>query len=75
MLTAALGKGLTPQGGPADLDTNGKITLDEWLRYAVQELPLLAVLWQEHWNMLEHLKLQRHSIQLILRKDFVRVEC
>lgn len=42
LLTAALGKGLTPQGGPADLDTNGKITLDEWLRYAVQELPLLA---------------------------------
>lgn len=42
LLTAALGKGLTPQGGPADLDADGRITLDEWLRYAVQELPLLA---------------------------------
>jgi uncharacterized caspase-like protein len=42
LLTAALGKGLTPQGGPADLDADRRITLDEWLRYAVQELPRLA---------------------------------
>lgn len=42
LLTAALGKGLTPQGGPADLNSDRRITLDEWLRYAVQELPRLA---------------------------------
>ncbi|MEY4237895.1 MAG: hypothetical protein RL339_496 [Pseudomonadota bacterium] len=42
LLTAALGKGLTPQGGPADLNGDRKITLDEWLRYAVQELPRIA---------------------------------
>lgn len=42
LLTAALGKGLTPQGGPADLNADRRITLDEWLRYAVQELPRLA---------------------------------
>lgn len=40
-LTAALGEGLTPSGGPADLDGNKAITLDEWLRYAVQRLPSL----------------------------------
>lgn len=42
LLTAALGKGLTPQGGPADLNADRRVTLDEWLRYAVQELPRMA---------------------------------
>ncbi len=41
LLTAALGEGLTPTGGPADMDRNGKIPLDEWLRYAVARLPSL----------------------------------
>ncbi len=41
MLTAALGEGLTPAGGPADLDGDGRILLDEWLRYAVARLPSL----------------------------------
>ncbi len=40
-LTAALGEGLTDQGGPADLNANGQIQLDEWLRYAAQRLPSL----------------------------------
>lgn len=40
-LTAALGEGLTPDGGPADLDKDGRIVLDEWLRYAVARLPSL----------------------------------
>jgi hypothetical protein len=41
LLTAALGEGLTATGGPADLDGNRKISLDEWLRYAVARLPSL----------------------------------
>jgi hypothetical protein len=41
LLTAALGEGLTAAGGPADMDGNGKIPLDEWLRYAVARLPSL----------------------------------
>ncbi|WP_197041905.1 caspase family protein, partial [Sandarakinorhabdus oryzae] len=40
-LTAALGEGLTDSGGPADLDRDGKVLLDEWLRYAVARLPSL----------------------------------
>ena len=40
-LTAALGEGLTPGGGPADLNRDGKVLLDEWLRYAVARLPSL----------------------------------
>lgn len=40
-LTAALGEGLTDTGGPADLDKDGRIVLDEWLRYAVARLPSL----------------------------------
>ena len=40
-LTAALGEGLTADGGPADLDQDGRIVLDEWLRYAVARLPSL----------------------------------
>jgi hypothetical protein len=41
MLTAALGEGLTPGGGPADIDQDGRVLLDEWLRYAVARLPSL----------------------------------
>ncbi|WP_353200481.1 hypothetical protein [Sandarakinorhabdus sp.] len=41
LLTAALGEGLTPQGGPADLNRDGRVRLDEWLRYAVARLPSL----------------------------------
>ncbi len=41
LLSAALGEGLTPTGGPADMDHDGKIPLDEWLRYAVARLPSL----------------------------------
>ena len=40
-LTAALGEGLTDTGGPADLNSDGRIVLDEWLRYAVARLPSL----------------------------------
>ncbi len=40
-LTAALGEGLTDTGGPADLNNDGRIVLDEWLRYAVARLPSL----------------------------------
>jgi len=40
-LTAALGEGLTPEGGPADTNRDGKVLLDEWLRYAVARLPSL----------------------------------
>lgn len=40
-LSYALGEGLAPSGGPADLDGNGRISLDEWLRYAVRRLPSL----------------------------------
>ena len=40
-LTAALGEGLTDTGGPADLNNDGQIVLDEWLRYAVARLPSL----------------------------------
>ena len=40
-LTAALGEGLTETGGPADLNRDGKVVLDEWLRYAVARLPSL----------------------------------
>jgi len=41
LLTAALGEGLTPQGGPADMNRDGRVRLDEWLRYAVARLPSL----------------------------------
>lgn len=41
LLTAALGEGLTPVGGPADTNRDGKVLLDEWLRYAVARLPSL----------------------------------
>lgn len=43
-LTAALGnEGLNAAGfGRADLNGDGRITLDEWLRYAVDRLPTLA---------------------------------
>ncbi len=40
-LTAALGEGLTPEGGPADLNGDQRVGLDEWLRYAVARLPSL----------------------------------
>jgi hypothetical protein len=41
-LTAALGEGLAPEGPPkADLNRDGRVRLDEWLRYAVQRLPSL----------------------------------
>ena len=40
-LTAALGEGLSDTGGPADLNNDGRIVLDEWLRYAVARLPSL----------------------------------
>ena len=40
-LTAALGEGLSDTGGPADLNSDGRIVLDEWLRYAVARLPSL----------------------------------
>jgi hypothetical protein len=40
-LTAALGEGLTATGGPADSNRDGKVLLDEWLRYAVARLPSL----------------------------------
>ncbi|WP_197042100.1 caspase family protein [Sandarakinorhabdus oryzae] len=40
-LTAALGEGLSAEGGPADLDRDGRVGLDEWLRYAVKRLPSL----------------------------------
>jgi WD40 repeat protein len=43
LLTAALGEGMTDSGGPADLNGDGKIVLDEWLRYAVKRLPSLSV--------------------------------
>ncbi|CAM3220157.1 hypothetical protein SPAN111604_11205 [Sphingomonas antarctica] len=43
LLTYALaGEGVTATGGKADLNHDGRITLDEWLRYAVQRLPSLS---------------------------------
>lgn len=46
LLTYALageqGGGLTPQGGNADYDGNGSITLDEWLKHGALHLPELA---------------------------------
>jgi Caspase domain len=43
LLTYALaGEGITSDGGKADADRDGRITLDEWLRYAVQRLPGLS---------------------------------
>lgn len=42
LLTAALGEGLTSAGGPADLDRDGRVLLDEWLRFAVARLPSLG---------------------------------
>ncbi|WP_353218053.1 caspase family protein [Sandarakinorhabdus sp.] len=42
LLTAALGEGLTSQGGPADMNRDGRVRLDEWLRYAVARLPSLS---------------------------------
>lgn len=43
LLTYALaGEGLTADGGKADLDRDGRIVLDEWLRYATVRLPSLS---------------------------------
>ena len=43
LLTFALaGEGVTPTGGRADLDGDGRITLDEWLLYASKRLPSLS---------------------------------
>jgi hypothetical protein len=43
LLTYTLAKlGISDSGGAADLDHNGHITLDEWLRYAVSALPILS---------------------------------
>ncbi len=43
LLTYALAdEGLTADGGRADLDGDGRITLDEWLRYAMRRLPSLG---------------------------------
>jgi hypothetical protein len=43
LLTYALAaEGLSATGGMADLDRDGRIRLDEWLRYAVQRMPKLA---------------------------------
>jgi len=39
---ALAGEGMTSTGGLADLNKDGRITLDEWLRYAVQRLPSLS---------------------------------
>lgn len=41
LLSAALGEGLTPSGGPADRDRDGRVLLNEWLEYAVARLPSL----------------------------------
>lgn len=44
LLTYALaGEGITTDGGKADLDDDGRVGLEEWLRYAVQRMPTLAV--------------------------------
>ena len=43
LLTYALaGEGLTRDGGKADRDAKGRITLDAWLRYAVRRTPGLS---------------------------------
>lgn len=43
LLTYALAReGITETGGQADLDGDGNILLDEWLRYAVQRMPSLG---------------------------------
>lgn len=43
LLTYALAsEGITEDGGKADLNNDGRITLDEWLRYAVRRLPSLS---------------------------------
>ena len=43
LLTYALAReGITDQGGKADTDGDGKITLDEWLAYAVKRMPALS---------------------------------
>lgn len=43
LLTYALAaEGLSATGGLADLDRDGRIRLDEWLRFAVQRMPALA---------------------------------
>jgi WD40 repeat protein len=43
LLTYALAaEGIDATGGKADLDGDGRIRLDEWLRYAVQRMPSLA---------------------------------
>lgn len=43
LLTWALaGEGLRPNAPAADLDHDGKVTLDEWLRYASRRLPRLS---------------------------------
>jgi uncharacterized caspase-like protein len=43
LLTYALaGEGITATGGKADGDGDGRITLDEWLRYATRRMPSLG---------------------------------
>lgn len=43
LLTYALaGEGITATGGKADRDVDGRITLDEWLRYAAKRMPSLS---------------------------------
>ena len=43
LLTYALAsEGITASGGAADENADGRITLDEWLRYATQRMPSLA---------------------------------
>lgn len=43
LLTFALaGEGLTASGGKADHDGDGRISLDDWFRYALQRLPSLS---------------------------------
>ena len=40
VLSAALGQGLPTSGAPpADVNRDGRVRLDEWLRYAVAEMP------------------------------------
>lgn len=40
---ALAAEGITEEGGKADLDSDGRITLDEWLGYALRRMPTLAL--------------------------------
>lgn len=40
---ALAAEGITDEGGKADLDGDGRITLDEWLGYALRRMPTLAL--------------------------------